>query len=48
MAAILSSEVEALKIQENLKKVELTELEAEDSAIETRLEVPVRNLVMLF
>jgi hypothetical protein len=48
MAAILSSEVEALKIQDNRKKVELTELEAEDSAIETRLEVPVRYLVMLF
>jgi hypothetical protein len=48
MAALLSSELEVLKIQDNLKKVELMELRAEDSAIEARLEVPERNLVLLF
>ena len=48
MATLLSSELEALKIQDNLKKTELLELEAEDSAVEARLEVIERNPTMLF
>lgn len=43
MAALLSSELEVLKIQDNLRKVELSELVADDSALEARIEVAIMN-----